>query len=88
MAENCCLILIKIFFIYNLPFLKIPYNLNIYNISLNYVIFRAKLEDSLGSIAIFLSWFYLTFLMGQFPNIGIYILMVQNIAASLIKVKY
>ena len=38
----------------------------------------------LGTAAIFFSWIYITFVLGQFPSIGIYILMVQKVSKVLI----
>ena len=39
----------------------------------------------LATAALFLGWFYITIVLGQFPSIGIYVLMLENVARDVIK---
>ena len=38
----------------------------------------------LGTASVFISWIYITFVIGRFPSIGIYIIMVQKVSKVLI----
>ncbi|XP_023328277.1 transient receptor potential channel pyrexia [Eurytemora carolleeae] len=46
---------------------------------------EASVIPQLGTMCLFLSWIYITDILGQFPNVGIYILMVQEVAGDLLK---
>merc|ERR1711892_243118 len=50
----------------------------------NRSLIQEEFSLQLGTAAIFLSWIYITFVIGRFPSVGIYILMVKKVSKVLI----
>ena len=46
---------------------------------------RTNFITQLATIIIFLGWINITFVLGQFPSIGIYVLMLENVARDVMK---